>query len=422
MPVNLIKQAESLFHETEIAEVSNAFGEHSEKVRTAINIIVPFLFFALLKKEKETGDTQHIISLANGEANKLTQTPAEKSFISSDGDQDILKLFLTEKNSLEFESNLSDFTQISKETSRVLLGMSAVAVLAFLGKYIQSNNLNTPEVHNLLQSQERNIKEALPANFSTSLNYANASNKKNSPDIINSNFTDESNRGLASGLKWLLPLFVLAVSGAVVLYYTKDDNYEVQKNVVILNTGSTLKSSSSLFVNWPATSGEIDSAGEFKYNEGNKINIDLPNNEGTLHVGENSTEARLIRFLQSTQPIDTGRGNWFEFTNVHFISGTTILSDSSRVQLQNIAKITKAFPTAFFKIGGYTDSTGNENANIKLSKGRAAAVAQKIINFGARALSISGSDGYGSHFALMENFTAAGRSLNRRVAINIKAK
>ncbi len=422
MPINLIKQAESLFHETEIAAVSKAFGEHSEKVRTAINIIVPFLFFALLKKEKETGDTEHIISLANGQANKLTQTRAEKPFVSGDGDPDILKLFLKEKTSLEFENNLSDFTQISKETSRVIIGMSTVAVLAFLGKYIQSNNLNTKEVHSLLQSQENNITEALPANFYTSLNYTNASNKKNCPDLINSNFTDEPNRGLANGLKWLIPLFLLAVSGAVVLYYTKDDNYEVQKNIVILNADSTVKGSGTLLVNWNNNPGDMDSSWEFKYNEGKKVNIDLPHKEGNINVGENSTEARLITFLQSSHAIDTGRGNWFEFTNVHFTSGTTILSDSSLIQLQNIAKITKAFPTAIFKIGGYTDSTSNEDANLKLCKSRAAVVAQKIINFGARPFSISGSDGYGSHFALMENFTAAGRSLNRRVAINIKAK
>lgn len=421
MPVNLIKQAESLFHETEIAEVSTAFGEHGDNVRNAINIIVPFLFYALLNKEKETGDTEHIISLAKGEANKLTQTPGEKSFVSSDGDQHVTKLFLEEKTSTEFENNLSNFAQISKETAGVLTGMSAVAVLAFLGKYLQSNHLNVAEVHSLLQSQENNITEALPAKFYTpSSNEENSSNKKNPQWLINTNLTDEPNRGFAGGFKWLIPLFVLAVSGAAVLYYLKDGKYEAQKNIVVVNTDSTIKGSGTLLVNWNASPGEIDSAGE--YNEGNKINIDLPNNEGNINVGEKSTEARLIAFLRSAQPVDTGRGNWFEFTNVHFTSGTTLLSDSSLLQLQNIAKITKAFPTAVFKIGGYTDSTGNEDANIKLSKSRAATVAQKIINFGARPLSISGSDGYGSHFALIENFTAAGRSLKRRVAINVKAK
>jgi K(+)-stimulated pyrophosphate-energized sodium pump len=91
-------------------------------------------------------------------------------------------------------------------------------------------------------------------------------------------------------------------------------------------------------------------------------------------------------------------------------------------QLKNMVAIAKAFPTAQFKVGGYTDNTGDEAKNVSLSKKRAAVVAAKIISMGSSAKGIISSDGYGSQFPIGDNATAEGKAQNRRVSVNVKAK
>lgn len=168
--------------------------------------------------------------------------------------------------------------------------------------------------------------------------------------------------------------------------------------------------------------GSLDSSGNFVYNTGNRVNIDLPNNGGSLSVGENSTEAKLVRFLQSSEAVDTVKGNWFEFTNVRFNTGKSTITEESIQQLKNMVAISKAFPQAKFKIGGYTDNTGNADFNLNLSKERAAAVLQKLKELGAAGSSLTGSDGYGDQFPVASNSTDEGRAQNRRVSVNVKAK
>ncbi|PZP41398.1 MAG: hypothetical protein DI598_18280, partial [Pseudopedobacter saltans] len=104
--------------------------------------------------------------------------------------------------------------------------------------------------------------------------------------------------------------------------------------------------------------GSLDSAGNFIYDEGTLTALVL--GKDTLHVGEFSTEYKLYNFLSdTTATLDTVAGNWFDFTNVRFNTGSSVITDSSYNQLNNLVTIIKFFPKAQFKIGGYTDNTGD---------------------------------------------------------------
>ena len=91
-------------------------------------------------------------------------------------------------------------------------------------------------------------------------------------------------------------------------------------------------------------------------------------------------------------------------------------------QLKNMVAITKGFPTAQFKTGGYTDNTGSEATNITLSQKRADAVEAILKKLGAAPNSLTGAKGYGPAWPIADNATAEGRAQNRRVALNVKAK
>jgi outer membrane protein OmpA-like peptidoglycan-associated protein len=168
--------------------------------------------------------------------------------------------------------------------------------------------------------------------------------------------------------------------------------------------------------------GHADSTGNFVYELGKMITLNLPNNGGSLQVGEFSTENKLYNFLNSTEPVDTVNGNWFEFTNVRFLSGGAVIDSSSMSQINNIAAIMKAFPKATFKVGGYTDNSGNAVVNITLSQKRADAVAAAFKNLAVPASALTSAKGYGSEHPIGDNATADGRAMNRRVAVNVKSK
>lgn len=129
-----------------------------------------------------------------------------------------------------------------------------------------------------------------------------------------------------------------------------------------------------------------------------------------------------MAFLNSSETVDTVKGNWFDFTNVKFKTGSSEITEESLVQLKNLVAIAKAYPTAQFKVGGYTDNTGNAAANVALSQKRADAVAAKVVALGSTKTAIVGAKGYGPEWPVADNATPEGRAQNRRVSVNVKAK
>ncbi len=146
--------------------------------------------------------------------------------------------------------------------------------------------------------------------------------------------------------------------------------------------------------------------------------IHLPNGT-TISVASNGPEAKLVSFLNdSTQRVDS---TWLVLNGLHFDNQTAALRPESQAQLRNVEAILIAYPRAMVKIGGYTDSTGNEAANEKLSKERASAARMAIIKLGAPGSRVT-AQGYGSQNPVATNSTEAGRELNRRIALLVVQK
>jgi outer membrane protein OmpA-like peptidoglycan-associated protein len=91
--------------------------------------------------------------------------------------------------------------------------------------------------------------------------------------------------------------------------------------------------------------------------------------------------------------------------------------------VENIATILKAFPKASLKIGGYTDKTGDEPANVKLSQARAEAVVAALKTNGITKGQLDGAEGYGSQFAKVPaEATDEERRKDRRIAVSPRNK
>lgn len=103
-------------------------------------------------------------------------------------------------------------------------------------------------------------------------------------------------------------------------------------------------------------------------------------------------------------------------TGVTFVSGRAVLTPNAKAILDGVAASLQANPTVRVEIGGYTDNAGSRLRNITLSRARANAVANYLIQKGVSPSRLT-ARGYGPANPVATNATAAGRAENRRVEL-----
>jgi outer membrane protein OmpA-like peptidoglycan-associated protein len=156
--------------------------------------------------------------------------------------------------------------------------------------------------------------------------------------------------------------------------------------------------------------------------EREQMEVILPNGV-KLAAFKGGIEDQLVQFLKSdykSMGEDSLKNTWFDFDNLNFKTGTAEVLPESQVQLSNLAAILKAFPAANIKIGGYTDKTGNEDFNKKLSLERATAV-QDYLGKEQLSKQVIGAEGYGSQFAkYMADAPESDRIMDRHVSVSVR--
>ena len=132
-------------------------------------------------------------------------------------------------------------------------------------------------------------------------------------------------------------------------------------------------------------------------------------------------EAELRAQLQGTGVSITRNGNNIHLnmpSNVTFNVGKYNVLPQFEETLKSIALIMQKYNKTIVDVYGHTDSTGSEQSNLELSKNRAVSVANVISANGvdSRRFYI---DGKGESQPIASNDLESGRSLNRRVEIQI---
>ncbi len=150
-------------------------------------------------------------------------------------------------------------------------------------------------------------------------------------------------------------------------------------------------------------------------------NIDL---NGVMLKGyKGGMEDQMIAFLKSDGYKNAAddsalKDKWYDFDHVNFkIGKSNELEAGSQGQLDNLVAILKAFPDTKIKIGGYTDKTGDEAKNVKLSKERAEYIKAALVKAGVGAQVLE-AEGYGSKFAKVDaSASDAERAADRKMAV-----
>jgi outer membrane protein OmpA-like peptidoglycan-associated protein len=105
--------------------------------------------------------------------------------------------------------------------------------------------------------------------------------------------------------------------------------------------------------------------------------------------------------------------------NITFESDSAEINGNFYSILDSVGLTLKEFNKTSIDISGYTDSTGSDMYNQKLSEDRANSVAAYVERTGVAQGRIQ-SRGFGERYPVASNKTAFGRSQNRRVEISIR--
>lgn len=104
------------------------------------------------------------------------------------------------------------------------------------------------------------------------------------------------------------------------------------------------------------------------------------------------------------------------FDNLEFETSKSIILPKSFQNLDDLAAYLVANPTLKLFIAGHTDNQGDDNANMKLSADRAAAVKTYLVKRGVAETRLS-TAGYGETQPVSDNTSTEGRQRNRRVEV-----
>jgi OOP family OmpA-OmpF porin len=154
--------------------------------------------------------------------------------------------------------------------------------------------------------------------------------------------------------------------------------------------------------------------------------ISLRNNDlKTATMIRNGTSQRFDEQTAATEALrgrmgDIDKYNIKATTNVHFDTGKSDLTAQDKADLCATATTAQGTENALMLVVGYTDSTGGDDLNQRLSEKRAA----RVINYlqqacGWKPYRMLTPTGMAKADPLADNSTAEGKAQNRRVAVNI---
>jgi outer membrane protein OmpA-like peptidoglycan-associated protein len=104
---------------------------------------------------------------------------------------------------------------------------------------------------------------------------------------------------------------------------------------------------------------------------------------------------------------------------VNFDFDKSTIRKADETELKKAIDFVRKYPAAKVELDGYTDSTGTEQYNQRLSERRAEAVRRYLIKEGAVDEARISAKGYGESRPIASNKTKKGRAENRRVEIII---
>jgi outer membrane protein OmpA-like peptidoglycan-associated protein len=362
-------------------------GENESGVSKAIGVLVPTLLSGILNKSSDSNAVGNIFSALAGFnpdiLDKLGSLIGGGNLAHNDP-KDTAGHFLGSLFGAKvpaITNAVSSFAGIKPSSTSSLLGLAGPLVMGFLSKKISSGGLNVSGLLNLLNSEKSSIMGALPAGLGAVLGLANMSN-------ASVNTTVSSDDRSSGGVGWLWPLLLLLGLGGGIMYFLKNGN------------GKPAEMKKDEMVNAP-------------------VNVAPAAPEPKVKLDAGTEEAAMQVFIMSNDTID--KKKWFNFPEIQFDVNKSNIKPESEVKLNNVLASLNAYPAVKVRIGGYTDSDGDDKKNMKLSDDRAKAVMGWLANKGVAADRME-AEGYGEQHPVAPNDSPVNKAKNRRISFSVRTK
>ena len=396
----LLESLEALVTPQVLSRTSRDLGESEANIARGFSSAFGATLAGLTSRASDTGFMRQIFDLLGSKANDgriLDDPSALFSGPITSPAMDLGSKFLTSV----FGGRTSGVTDLVGRTAGLrpqaassIMSIVGPLVLAVLGRLVRSRGLDASGLASSLLMQREDILRAAPPGLNNVLGLAGAA-----PAAA-------ARAAEPSGRRWLLPLLAAAALALILWSVLRGGRARDSVNDAVgameeaaVETGNAVRSAAVDVSNW--------------------VDQRLPDGVN-LNVPPTGIESRLVGFITDpNRPVD--RTTWFEFDRLTFETGSATVRPESKEQLDNIAAILKAYPSVNVKLGGYTDNTGDDAANLKLSQDRAAAVEREILARGIADDRVE-SEGYGEQHPVADNSTEEGRAKNRRIALRVTAK
>jgi len=431
MAQNILGLLQNQLNDNLLTKISGLLGENKSGVTSAVGSALPSILLGLMQKGSEPNGAASLIKMLQegkhdgGVLDNLGSVlgggSATTDFVSS-GKNLFGSLFGGKAGGIT--DIIASVSGISKNAIASLLGILAPIVMGFLGKTLKAQgSLNPAGLTSLLLGQKDYIKSALPSGLTQLMGVTNL-------DSLGRQ-TVQAAQAAAAPAKKIWPWIALIIAAVVVFFSWRSCSTqevaqkatETAKQAATVAQGAADKAAETAK---QAASAVQDTAAKVADQTrdawaalGKFFSKKLPSGI-ELNIPELGVENKLIAFIDDAQrPVDEKL--WFSFDRLTFETGQATLKPESQEQLKNIAEILKAYPKVTIKLGGYTDSTGDPQANLKLSQQRADAVMADLVKLGVDAGRIK-AEGYGQEHPVADNSTEEGRAKNRRIDIRVTGK
>ncbi|HEY2164803.1 MAG TPA: DUF937 domain-containing protein [Gemmatimonadaceae bacterium] len=412
MTTSLIDSVKNLATPDLVSKIASSLGEPTDRVSGALTGGMSSMLLGVLGKTADPSAMRSTFNLVTDPANdgRVLDNPAAlvdapEGAMSSLGGQFLSNIFGARGAAVN--DVLARVSGLRVGSISSLMRVAAPLLIGVLGKRARDGGLNAASFTRLFEDERESIVNAAPPGVADALGLAEPA----AAESYEAEASDEEARveqpsrvyapeEQTSGVRWLWP--ALVALAAIALFLGTRARHRVPAPVADTTTARPRAA-----------------AGEVAELSSGIVQLRLPNGN-VVSVPGSSAEAKLVAFLNDStrSPDDT---SWIVLDRVHFETNSAKIDPDAEAQAKNVSDILKAYPHAVAKLGGYTDSTGSDAANLRLSRSRAESARASVEHNGLDATRVT-ADGFGSKDPVASNSTDDGKAQNRRVALLVISK
>jgi OOP family OmpA-OmpF porin len=387
-------------------------GESGDAVQKALQAGSAAILATLASRAQEAGFLNQIMNLISSFSTRSAMgatVGGGSSTVSGPAQAGSTFLKMLFGNNLSSILNkIAQFSGMRVSSAGKILSMAAPMVMGTLASKVESEGLSAGGLGNLITAELPSLRSFVPAGLAIRGPSHPRRQRVRRRSSVTSRVSQVMKGVRPTTQKWLWSVVLAVLLAGALLRFANRNTPSVNNTVNTAAIGSSNGASQAS----NAASNAAGSLGAF-------VKASIPGG-ADLNIPENGMENRLLAYLKQSNAT-VSRETWFEFDRLNFEPGLANLQLSSQEQLENIARILRAYPNVHVQVGGYTDNEGDPGTDLKLSQERANAVMAHLIAFGVDPFRMD-AKGYGQDHPVAGNSTQEGRARNRRIALRVTRK